>query len=262
MHAKGILQMLTSNGQSAATRRQQGILHMAALVNHWLGRSGLSHDQLVAVSCWGLGEASGIDGGSISRLRNAKAVRGASWKHIDALAAANVAIWLWQAKGAEEARAELGPPSSWGIKDEWLDDAAWLPSAEEPNEPLRFAEMAEVLAGYRQLPYLATASLTPSEARQASDRLAQLLEDTIAKRGWGPREAIRQLLDAYPVSDNGRQRRLQGLIVGQVQLSREELETEMQALAEMLRVVRGLKANSYGPDSLRAELLSDRRRPS
>jgi hypothetical protein len=253
--------MPTSNGsglqqKSASERRQAGILHMAALMNHWLGRSRLSHDQMVKIVSWGLGELGGIDGGMISRMKNAKQVRGASWKHLDALAAANVAIWLWQEKGPEAARAELGPPSSWSIRDEWLDNAVWLPLPDEPDQPLRFAAWAEVLAGYRVLQYLATANLTPNEARQASDRLAELLEATIAERGWGPREAIRQLLEAYNVSDKARQRRLQGLIVGELQLSREELEAEMHALAEMLRVVRGLKV--YGQPELRAELLSDR----
>lgn len=255
MHAKRILKMATTT-HSAAERREQGILHMAALLNHWLGSSGLSHEQLVAIASWGLGEPAGIDGGTISRQRNAKVVRGASWRHLDALAAANVAIWLWQIKGPKAAREELGPPSSWGIKDDSLDKATWLPSPDDLGEPLRLAEMAEVMAGYRQLSYLSTAALTPNEARHASDRLSQLLEATIAERGWGPKQAIRQLLEAYPVTDKARQRRLQSLIVGEVQLSREELEAEMHALAEMLRVLRGVK--KYDQIDLEAELLPDR----
>lgn len=264
MHAKPDLQMPTRNDSQlhrrpATERHEQGIYHLAGLINHWLGRASLSHDQLVTIAGWGLGEPGVIDAAVISRLKNAKQARGASWKHLDAMAAANVAIWFWQVKGPDAARAELGPQSSWGIKDEWLEGAAWLEVPEQPDQPLRFAEMAEVMAGYRLLPYLATAGLTPNEARQASDRLGLLLEATIADRGWGPREAIRQLLEAYPVTDKARQRRLQGLIVGEALLTREELEAELHALAEMLRVVRGLKPGVYGPAEFQAELLSDRR---
>ena len=242
----------------ASERHEAGVQAMAALLNLWLGRSGLSHDQLVAICGWGLGERGMIDGAVVSRTRNGRQVRGASWKHIDALAAANRAIWLWQTKGQAGAWTELGPHGGWGIRQEWLDDATWLPHPDHPDQPLAFRDLADVLAGHLDLPYLATTALSPADARRVSDALGHLLETTIAERGWGPREGVRQLLEAYPVEDQARQRRLRGVIVGDQTLNREELEAELAAIAETIRAVRGLKAGSYGPAELRAELMSAR----
>lgn len=242
----------------ATERHERGVAQLAALLNHWLGRAGLSHDQLVAITGWGLGEPGAIDGGVISRVRNARQARGAGWKHLDALAAANEAIWLWQVKGADVARAKLGPPSSWGIKEEWLDQAVWLAVPNEADEPLRLAEMAEVVTGHLVLPYLATTDLSPIAARAANDRLVELVDAVIAKRGLGMKAGLTETLKAYPTTDQARQRRLKAVITGDARLNREELELEMQALAEMLRVLRKLPAGGYGADALRAELLPDR----
>ena len=240
----------------ATERHDHGVTTMAALLNHWLGRSRLSHDQLVAIASWGLGERGVIDPAVISRARNGRQVRGLSWRHLDALAAANEAIWRWQKQGQQKAWAKLGPQTGWGVREEWLNDATWLPHPDHPNEPLAYGDLAEVLAGYLELPYLSTALLSPGDARRMSDALAQLLEATAADRGWGPREAVRQLLAAYPIEDRARQQRLRGVIVGEAALGREDLETELHALAEMIRVLRGLKPGGYGPAELRRELSS------
>lgn len=241
----------------ATERYEQGVQALAALVNHWLGSSGLSHAQMIAIASWGLGENGVLDETVLSRIRNARQARGAGLKHLDALSGANRAIWLWQTKGQSGAWAELGPHVGWGIKDQWLTDASWLPHPERPDQPLIFADLADVLAGYLEVPYLGTASLSPAEARRMSDALAHLLEDLIADRGWGPREGVRQLLEAYPVPDAARQRRLRAVIVGDTTLSRQELESELAALAETIRVVRELR--HYGPADLTAELRSGRR---
>lgn len=242
----------------ATERHEQGTEHLAAMLNHWLGRSGLSHDQLVAIAAWGLGEQGMLDSTVISRIRNGRQVRGANWRHIDALAAANEAIWLWQTGGERKAWAKLGPHSGWGVRDQWLNDACWLEHPEHPGQPLRFADMAEVIAGHLDLPYLSAASLSPAEAKRLSDGLAALMDELIAERGWGPRRGSEELIEAYPVEDKARQRRLKALIVGDITLTREELEGELHAIAEMIRVVRGLSIGSYGPEQLRAELRSDR----
>lgn len=245
----------------ASERHEDGVRTLAALLNSWLGRSGLSHDQLVAICAWGLNERGVIDSAVISRVRNGKQARGASWKHLDALAAANRAVWLWQTRGQQGAWAELGPQGGWGVRPEWLDDACWLPNPEHEDQPLAFRDFAEVLAGYMDLPYLSTPALSPADARRISDALGHLLEATIAERGWGPREGVRRLLEAYPVEDQARQRRLRGVIVGDASLNREELEAELHAIAEMIRAVRGLRPGSYGPAELRAELSSAPRLP-
>lgn len=243
----------------ASERHEQGVLALKALVNFWLGRSGMSHEQLVSIAAWGLGEAGMLDTTLISRVRNGKQTRGASLRHLDAMAAANHAIWLWQHQGAEAARALLGPHSAWGVRDEWLNDATWLAQPDNETEPLGFADFASVLAGHMELPYLGRSSLSPIDASRLNDGLGHLLEGLIADRGWGPREAIRQLVAAYPANDTARQQRLRGVIVGDVRLSKDELESELYALAEMIRVVRELSPGSYGPAQLQQELLTGRR---
>ncbi len=240
----------------ATARHAHGVASMAALMNYWLDRSKLTHDQLIAIACWGLNEKGSIDPAAISRARNGKQVRGLSWRHVDALAAANEAIWLWQTQGQQKAWAKLGPQTGWGVREEWLNDATWLPHPDHPNEPLAFGDMAELLVGYLDLPYLSVAQLSPGDARRMSDALAHLMEATAADRGWGPREAVRQLLAAYPIEDRARQQRLKDVIVGEASFGREDLETELHALAEMIRVLRGFKAGSYGPAELRRELSS------
>jgi hypothetical protein len=243
----------------ASERHEQGVTALASLLNYWLGRSGMSHEQLVALASWGLGETGMLDATVISRVRNGRQTRGASLRHLDAMAAANRAIWLWQTQGQNGAWKELGPHHGWSVRDEWLEDAIWLPHPDHETEPLSFADFASVLAGHMELPYLAQTLLSPGDAARLSDGLAHLLEDLIADRGWGPREGIRQLLDAYPANDTARQRRLRGVIVGEVHLGREELEAELYALAEMIRVVRKLKPGGYGPAQLQQELLTGRR---
>lgn len=242
----------------ASERHEQGVQRLKDLLNFWLGRSGMAHEQLVAIAAWGAGEPGMIDTTAISRIRNGRQTRGASLRHLDAMAAANRAIWLYHSVGPEGARAELGPHSSWGIKDAWLDAAIWLPHPENESEPLAFPDFASILAGHMELPYLGR-SLSPIDAIRLNDGLAHLLEALIADQGWGPREAITRLLEAYPANDTARRQRLRGLIFGDVRLSKEELEAELFSLAEMIRVVRGLKPGSYGPNQLRQELLTGRR---
>lgn len=246
----------------ATERRERGIAQVPALLNYWLARSSLSHDQLATIAGWGQGEPGALDPSWVSRAKNRHYVKGASWKNTDALAAANEAIWLWKVQGPDAAREKLGPQSSWGIKTEWLNGAEWLPVPDQPDQPLRFAELASVFAGHLQLPYLATALMTPNEARKASERLAELLNDAAVERGWSPREAKAAVERAYPTNDAARHRRLQAVILGDQQLSREELEAELHALSELLRVIRELKPGSYGPAELQSELLSESHRPT
>lgn len=243
----------------ASERHANGVTALASLLNYWLGSSGMSHDQLVAIAAWGIGEAGMLDSTVISRIRNAKQTRGASLRHLDAMAAANYAIWSWKTQGPEAARTVMGPHSAWGIRDAWLDDATWLPDPEDATDPLDFAGFAGVLAGHLELPYVTQPLLSPGDASRLSTGLEHLLEGLIADKGWGPREATRELLSVYPANDSARQQRLRGVIVGSIHLSRDELDSEIYALAEMIRVVRGLKPGSYGAAQLKQELLTGRR---
>jgi hypothetical protein len=239
---------------TATERSEKGVQALASLMNYWLATT--SHDKLAAILRWGYGEPTGLDGGSLSRIRNAKQNRGAGIRHLDAMAEANRAIWMWKQDPAAAIRA-FGPHSSFGVKAEWLDEICWLP-APEPNEdqPLDLGDLAMLLMSRLELPYLGGQLLSPSKLSQMTERFAQLLEDESSDRSWGPREATQRFLAAYPGTDPGRQRKLKDLLMGG-DISGTELELELAAFAEMLRIIRGL--DSFTPADLQEELLSVRR---
>lgn len=239
---------------TATERAEKGVQALAALMNYWLARS--SHDKLAAILKWGKGGPTGLDGGSLSRIRNAKQNRGAGIKHLDAMAETNRAIWLWK-RDPEAAIRVYGPHSSWGVQAEWLDEICWLP-APAPNEdqPLDLGDLAMLLMSRLELPYLGGQLLSPAKLGRMTEQFAQLLEDEAADRGWGPREATQRFLAAYPSTDPGRQRRLKEILMGD-ELSANEMDLELAAFAEMIRAVRGLE--SYTPADLQQELLSARR---
>jgi hypothetical protein len=240
----------------ATARHDEGRKTVASMVGHWLLQSGLSLEQLCTIAAWGLNERGMLDRGTLSRIRTGAKARGASFGQIDALSAANMAIWLWQVRGKQKAWAKLGPHSGWGVKDEWMDNATWLPHPDHPNDPLEFGDMAEVLVGHLDLPYLGPAPLSAADARIASAELPRLLDRLAAERGWGAMAGLQGLMDAYPVGDRGRQQRMKRVITGEQLLSADELESELHAISEMVRQVRRLKAGEYGPRELQAELMS------
>jgi hypothetical protein len=223
------------------------------MIRYWLDHAQLSYEQFLAIVDWGMNERGFLDKGTLSRLRAGFRSRGASWRHLDAMAAANHAIWLWQIEGQQKAWVKLGPPGAWGVQDEWLNKAFWLPHPDRPNEPLEFADMAKVLTGYIDLPYLAPMI----DDLQASNALTKLLERICTEHGWGALTGVRKLLNAYPAAGRDRQQWLMKIITGEQVLSPNELELELSALAEMIRVVKGLNPGSYGSTELRAELASD-----
>jgi len=242
---------------SAANRADKGVQALASLMNYWLATS--SHQRLAAILRWGFGQPTGIDGGALSRIRNAKQSRGCGLRHLDAISEANRAIWTWK-RDPQQAIQEFGPHSSWKVEAEWLDEICWLPApAPNDNHPLDLGDLAMLLMNRIELPYLGDQMLSPARLNQMNERFAQLLEDESSDRGWGPREAIQRFLEAYPNTDHGRQSRLRGLIMGG-DITASELELEMAAFAEMLRAIRELPAGSFGPADLQAELTSDRRR--
>jgi hypothetical protein len=241
--------------QTAAKRTDKGVQALASLLNYWLATS--SHDKLAAILRWGFGEPTGLDGGALSRIRNAKQNRGAGLKHLDAIAEANRAIWTWK-RDPEGAIREFGPHSSWGVQAEWLDDICWLP-APAPNEdqPLDLGDLAMLLMSRLELPYLGGQMLSPAKLGRMSERFVELLEQEASQRGWGPREATQRVGAAYPSTDPGRQRKLREVLSGMAEISANELELELAAFAEMLRTIRGLAA--FSPADLQAELMSAHR---
>jgi len=233
-------------------RLERGRQAITALVNHWLGRTSWTHYELPHVAAWGLGEAGLLNNTDISRLRNAKQVRGASLKNLQALAAANRAAWLWLVEGKEAAIAQLGPPSSWRVTPQVLEQACWLPHPDRSDEPLGFTDLCEVQAGLLPLPYLATTALSPADVLTLNRELGLLLGELVANQP--PREAVRTILDAYPVRDTNRRNRLEELVLGRGGLTREEWETELEALVQAVLDLRGADPTGYGPAQLLSEL--------
>lgn len=248
---------MDTHAHSAAERTARGVQSLAALMNYWLAPS--SHDRLAAILRWGYGEPTGLDGGALSRIRNGKQQRGAGLRHLDAFAEANRALWLWHTAGPDAAIQAFGPHSTWDVRAEWLDDALWLPKADDPTMPLDLGDLAMLLMDRLELPYLGPQLLSPAKLQRMSARLCELLDDEAAEQGWGPREAVQRFAAAYPSRDPGRQRKLRDLVTGAVELAASELELEAAALAEMFRTIRGVE--SFTPADLQAELLSVRRRP-
>lgn len=241
---------------TATERGERGVLALATLMNYWLRPT--SHDKLAAIMAWGYGEATGLDGGILSRIRNGKQARGAGLRHLDVMAQANRAIWTWHTAGPEAAIREFGPHSSFDVQAESLDDAIWLPKDADPSQPLDLGDFASLLVGRLELSYLGEQLLSPSKLQRMNQRLVELLDSMAAEREWGPREAIQEFSKAYPSKDPARQRKFRNVITGISEFSPAELELELAALAEMVRAIRRLE--SYTPADLQKELLSARRR--
>jgi len=240
--------------ESSDVRIERGVQRLAALVKYWLAHN-LSQDKLASIVRWSYGEACGFDGGAMSRIQNGKQQRGAGIRHLDALAEANRAIWTWQTQGEREAIREFGLHSDDGVRAEWLSDTIWLPKPDDATKPLDLGDLANVLMGRLELPYVAN-RLSARESRRASERLIELLDDLADQQGWKPLEAVQRYVAAYPGATRVRVARLKEMLLGEP-FTQSELELEMAALAEMIRQVRGVEA--FTPADLQAELLSARR---
>jgi len=241
--------------KSLQERLEHGVQSLAALLNYWLARSSLSHDQLTAILDWGMGERSMFYGGTISRIRNGYQKRGAGLQHLDAMAQGNKAIWAWQVLGEEAAITTFGPYAGWGVQPAWIRKAIWLPKADDEKAPLNVGDLALLLAGRLELPYLSGVFISPAETRRMNEGLGKLFDGIARERRWSPREALAEFLKAYPSTDRVRQQRLKALVMGEETLSLSELEGELAALAELVGQIRGQKF--YSPGDLQAELLSD-----
>jgi hypothetical protein len=238
-------------------RHEQGRSYLASLLNWWLRQSGLSHDQLSKLANWGGGEPGLLIPSAISHLRRSNNARGPSMRNLEGIAAANRAIWLWQSKGEAVAIKELGSYSACKVDSMWLDGATWLATAEDDRLPLDVIDFAQLSVGLLELPYLQQTAISPSESRDLSERLSALLNELAG--GGTPAEGIRRVLEAYPIEDALRQRRLRDLLLGEP-FTREELEQELLSLAGCVNRLRGLPDGTYGPADLHAELTQGRKR--
>ena len=249
--------------QRASRRHVQGRQHLSAVLNFWLSRSGLSHEQLGSIADWAMSEKGWLSSPQISHLRNGSVVK-PSHKSLDALGGANEAIWRWQNNGLQECQKHYGPHSAYRIQDEWLSDAIWLHHPENTNKAINYADFCCLQAGYLVLPYLGEVNLSPSEAKPLSQALADLFDRLAQERlaeGQSMRHALDAVLAAYPsTASRDRREHLRSVIMGSADYSRPELEKELSCLAETVRALRGLSEGEYGPAELHAELSASRRR--
>ena len=240
--------------QPLAQTLEQGDHWIRATVAHWVDSSRCSLREMASIAHWGLGERTSFSHSIISRIANGKL--GISLPPLVCLEALNHAIWIWHTKGPDAARAELGPPAAYKLSDEVIDGTIWLPVPDEPGHPLDLVDLVNVWAGRLELPYLGQRLLPPGGQQNLSEKLPALLDATIVAAGLTPMAGVRQLLAAYPAADEARRERFRSVILGELQLTRDELQDELLAVAEAIRVMRGLPLGSYGPAQLLAELLA------
>jgi hypothetical protein len=251
-------------GRQLASRRHiQGRQHLSAVLNYWLARSNLSHEQLGSIADWAMSEKGWLSSPQISHLRNGSVIK-PSHKNLDAIGGANEAIWLWQHRGPEVCLRRYGPHSAYRIEEDWLTKAIWLHHPEHTDEALNYADFCDLQAGYLVLPYLGDVNLSPSEARLLSQALADLFDQLAQERlveGQSMRQALDAVLAAYPATaTKDRREHLRGVILGTADYTKPELEKELFFLAETVRQLRGLPEGEYGPGDLHAELSASRRR--
>ena len=244
---------MTPPRQTLAQKLEQGDHWIREALSYWIRGSNRTTRQMYAIASWGLGELSPLSHSIITRVINRGL--GCSVRVLIGMEALNRAIWLWKAKGKDTAVAELGPYAAWKIKPEWLDESIWLPVPDQPALPLELSDFVDVLTGRLELPYLGPRLLLPMDQQRLPQQLPVLLDGAIVAAGLSPMVGVRQLLAAYPAADEARRERFRSLIVGEVQLTREELQGELLAIAEAVRTLRGLPLGSYGPTELLAELL-------
>ena len=248
----------TDSAKPFTDRHNAGKERLAALVQRWLPKTGLSQEKLNAIASWGLGQANALESSKISQLRNAN-VQKPSLRDLDALAALNRTIHCWQVEGPEAARERFGPPSSYGVLDEWLDEGRWIGDPRHPGQPLPFSAICDLFAGYLDLQQAATE--LNNLGQQMSDAFADMLDADLVRLNLGMREGLERLASCYPdQSDAERITKLRAVVLGDDTYSPSEFEAELLNLAETVRVLRGLPVDCYSPSDLRDELVAGLRR--
>lgn len=241
----------------ATDRHNRGRAHLGHVVNYWLARSNLSTRQLSRIADWGLDERGWLHDAKLSQIRRNMFIRALPMRYLDALGAANEAIWLWQCRGEAAAVSKLGPPPKDRVDPEWLTSAIWLPHPEFPTEPLSPADWFDLACGHLELPCVSSPILSPNEGPLITAEIRALLLSLVATES--SRDQVRHLLRVYPVTDQERKDRLTSVLIGAVSYSKEQAEQELYALAEVVRALRGLTSLQYGPAELYSELSQDRR---
>jgi hypothetical protein len=235
-------------------RMDRGRSDLAQLLTYWLRTSGLAARNLELLTDWAVGERGWLANDKITRIRQAEQQRGAGLRQLVAMGEVNQALHLADTQGVAAAVQRYGPFTKWGVKESWLEGRRWLPADDDPSQPLLYEDFACVMVGQLQLPYLAGGALPSAPPDRLSVALSDLLNAAMTDRGLNARDGIRELLAAYPTNERSRRSQLQDLILGATSWDRDEIEAELCAVAEALRVMRRLPVGGYGPGHLAQEL--------
>lgn len=246
--------MAAAQPETLTQQLQQGEHWIAQTLSYWLRRSTLTTRQMEAIASWGMGRSGQFTHSVINRIINGKC--GASLMSLVAMSSANYAIWSWHTEGHDVAIQELGPFSKWNVQAKALENAIWLSDPKDDKLYLTLHDFVDVAVGRLKLTYLGNRLLLPGDYRLTNERLRQLLDNAIVAAGLTPMAGVRQLLAAYPASDPARLERFRGVILGELQLTRDELQDELTAIGEAVRVMRQLPLGQYGAAQLLAELLA------
>jgi hypothetical protein len=234
-------------------RHEKGRLHLAAVLNWWMGRNEFSHSDLSNIADWALDEPGWLISSQISHIRNAN-VRNAGFRNLEALGDANRAIWSWNVEGREMCWKRFGPPR-YNVSEDVLNAATWLHHPENENRPLDFASFCEISVGRLVLDYVRSVSYSPLEAKDINFKLSRFCDAAVAATGLGMREGFERVLSFYPGHrEKARVRKLREVILGQEHYTPKELETESRDLAGLVAAVKGLPKGSIAPEDLRFHL--------
>lgn len=237
----------------------KGRVHLASLLNWWMGQSSWSHAQMGAVADWATGERKWLSSPQLSHIRNAN-VKQVGFQNLLGMGAVNQAVHCWHEQGERDAIRRYGMFSRHGITEELLAGSAWLRHPQREKEPLQFHDFCDVFVGLLEIPYVSEVVISPHETRTLTDEIAQLLDDLTAQTGLGLRGGMAEILRHYPIKDTDRIERLQSVILGQYVYSQSECEEELFALSQLVSDLRGLPRGTYGPREFYAEVSNGRRR--
>lgn len=241
----------------ATDRHNRGRAHLGHVMNWWLAKSELTTRQLSRIADWALDERGWLHDAKISQIRRNAFKERLPIRYLDAMGAANQAIWTWQCRGEHEALAKYGPPEKDKIKPEWLNKAIWIPHPDYPSEPLGPADFYDIAAGYLDIPQVASPVLAPLEGPRLTDELCKLLLSLVANESQ--RDQIRHLVRLYPSNDRERRDRFASVLIGSSVYDSSEVEAELYAMSAIVAGLRGLSTAQYGPAELYAELTQDRK---
>lgn len=201
-----------------------------------LEQNGLSHTDMQDFYRWCCPDrATWFNRSQISTLRNMKLPKPGPQIFV---ALSQINLRLAQLAGDDsppvKALAPLGPlPASlWHLKDP--DHKPFFITNPETGWPMGLGELYRLFCGelemegerWQNLPSL----YTDDDGEQISGRLAVWAQRWMVKEGLIPLEARQRIMDAYPVKEVSRQKRLWDVILGGTTYGGRELREEADAL--------------------------------